>query len=199
VGYFGQLRPCVHRSDAGRFYRCALLGDDRYVTSTGCSSCQIACKKPQNKCVENAIIQPSVITKPNLWQMVNQLRLSIGRFVRRGFVVTSPVTYASRAISCASCNHRKGSRCGLCGCFIPIKTLFPLERCPDNPPRWDIELPKTYPSGKITNDDYDWPGRYDAVVNALPTRGARGVACGCGSKSPKPSQTLPILPGEPAE
>ena len=33
----------------------------------------------------------------------------------------------------------KGSRCGVCGCFLEYKTLFKYEECADEPPQWSIE------------------------------------------------------------
>ena len=28
-------------------------------------------------------------------------------------------------------------QCRLCGCFMPLKTLLPGQKCPDWPPRWE--------------------------------------------------------------
>jgi hypothetical protein len=42
---------------------------------------------------------------------------------------------------CLSCpNSTKISRqCGICGCFLDMKTLYTKSECPDNPPRWNEE------------------------------------------------------------
>ena len=39
---------------------------------------------------------------------------------------------------CRSCEHFNNivKTCKLCGCFMPAKTNFKEQRCPDNPPRW---------------------------------------------------------------
>lgn len=39
---------------------------------------------------------------------------------------------------CTECDFFKvkTKQCRLCGCFMPLKTLLPGMRCPDNPPKW---------------------------------------------------------------
>jgi hypothetical protein len=39
---------------------------------------------------------------------------------------------------CTQCENfkEKTKQCRLCGCFMPLKTLFPQMTCPDNPPKW---------------------------------------------------------------
>jgi hypothetical protein len=48
--------------------------------------------------------------------------------------------YNNRLNECLNCEHIKndgilcyikGSRCGLCGCFVEYKTKFMFEECPD--------------------------------------------------------------------
>lgn len=40
---------------------------------------------------------------------------------------------------CEACEFYKPKtkQCRLCGCFMPLKTLFPGQKCPDWPPRWE--------------------------------------------------------------
>ena len=34
----------------------------------------------------------------------------------------------------------KFKRCGICGCFLNIKTKLRFEECPDEPPKWKMSL-----------------------------------------------------------
>ena len=48
-------------------------------------------------------------------------------------------TYAdARMAICRDCNHFNPivKTCGICGCFMPAKTTFKNQECPDNPKRW---------------------------------------------------------------
>lgn len=51
-------------------------------------------------------------------------------------------TYEKRKEICFRCDHIKtvipmtGGTCGLCGCFVRLKTRYKESVCPDNPPRW---------------------------------------------------------------
>lgn len=47
---------------------------------------------------------------------------------------------------CNECPHIKKSkffktkRCGICGCFLSLKTKLRFEECPDEPSRWGMKL-----------------------------------------------------------
>ena len=57
-------------------------------------------------------------------------------FVKEGMPVVSKPQYRERIETCNTCEHRKGSKCGLCGCIIAAKARMETSKCPDNPPRW---------------------------------------------------------------
>lgn len=40
----------------------------------------------------------------------------------------------ARANTCMSCEHKDGNRCGICGCFLSLKSLAFWSQCPDK--RW---------------------------------------------------------------
>lgn len=106
--------------------------------------------------------------------MILSLALAVGRYLWRGGKIVPWNAYQARRATCRACEHVKGSRCGLCGCYLPLKALFPAEKCPDEPPRWDavnVSMP-TDLTGKMPSYN----------------------GCGCGS-SPK-SPDLPIISGE---
>jgi len=58
----------------------------------------------------------------------------------------SEAVKAERLAICDVCEHRKGDRCGLCGCYLPLKTKMNNVVCPDKPPRW-VEHYDTKTSG----------------------------------------------------
>ena len=37
---------------------------------------------------------------------------------------------------CETCPKRETNQCGICGCYLPAKTVDPNAKCPDNPKRW---------------------------------------------------------------
>jgi len=41
----------------------------------------------------------------------------------------------SRVETCNACPHKEGNRCGICGCFLSLKSLAFWTHCPDN--RWE--------------------------------------------------------------
>lgn len=43
---------------------------------------------------------------------------------------------SERLAICHECPNRKKSRCGLCGCFLSLKTSLKTEECPAVPPKW---------------------------------------------------------------
>ena len=48
--------------------------------------------------------------------------------------------YARRRMDvCRECPHYRPmmKTCGLCGCFMPAKTNFKDQECPDTPRRWE--------------------------------------------------------------
>jgi len=49
------------------------------------------------------------------------------------------LTSSEKLKICEECEFYKEStkQCRLCGCFMPLKTLFPGMRCPDSPPKWE--------------------------------------------------------------
>ena len=48
---------------------------------------------------------------------------------------------------CRTCEHYNSliKTCGICGCFMPAKTNFKDQECPDSPRRWE----------KIVESNYD--------------------------------------------
>jgi len=44
---------------------------------------------------------------------------------------------AERRLICADCEHKKETKCGICGCPIFATTRSMRSKCPDNPPRWN--------------------------------------------------------------
>lgn len=48
-------------------------------------------------------------------------------------------TYAHRLSLCKECPHLVNGMCDLCGCFVEVRAVKRLQRCPDTPARWEPE------------------------------------------------------------
>jgi len=55
---------------------------------------------------------------------------AMAKFAASGFRTVDAETHQVRVERCAQCEHRRESRCTLCGCFIDKKAWLPLEDCP---------------------------------------------------------------------
>ena len=120
--------------------------------------------------------QDSYVNITRLTVVAGFLR-SIISIILSGFAKASKERIASRREICGSCRHNKIGSCQLCGCVIRFKTIFASSFCPDK--RWGVEQGGQF--GGI-------PFLSGSAKSPL------SGGCGCGSKSAKPAQTLPILP-----
>ncbi len=55
---------------------------------------------------------------------------SVSRFAASGFKTVDAALHGIRVGQCRTCEHRRGSRCALCRCFIDKKAWLPHEDCP---------------------------------------------------------------------
>ena len=55
---------------------------------------------------------------------------SMARFAASGFKTVDAPLHALRLGQCGPCEHRKGSQCALCRCFVDKKAWLPHEDCP---------------------------------------------------------------------
>lgn len=168
-------------------HNCTALQDNTIIVSdAGCQRCQeVNGVNPWflfKQYVQDALYPPIPIYSkkrrgPTIPQMAWSLAVALGRYFWRGGRLVSPVAYQQRRAACATCDNKKGSRCGLCGCFLPVKLAFPSESCPDDPPRWVATIKESEPSPSSGGLRMDPP------------------ICGCKS-TPDRSESLPIIPGE---
>lgn len=42
----------------------------------------------------------------------------------------------NRLSQCKACNQLNGGMCGLCGCYVELRTAKQRMHCPNLPPRW---------------------------------------------------------------
>lgn len=72
-----------------------------------------------------------------LASMAWDLTKSIAAFVADGFKTVNEEEYKRRLSVCDVCEHRKGQRCSVCGCFVALKAKGRAWDCPDG--RWEQE------------------------------------------------------------
>jgi hypothetical protein len=52
------------------------------------------------------------------------------KFMRRGCERRTKLDRDLAMKACAACQYRKGARCGMCGCWVALKTWCIDEHCP---------------------------------------------------------------------
>jgi hypothetical protein len=55
---------------------------------------------------------------------------SMARFAASGFKTVDAALHDIRTSQCQRCEHRRGSQCALCRCFVDKKAWLPHEDCP---------------------------------------------------------------------
>lgn len=48
-------------------------------------------------------------------------------------------TYEGRLAICSTCDRLMNGMCRLCGCFVELRAVQKLRKCPDIPARWEKE------------------------------------------------------------
>lgn len=64
------------------------------------------------------------------------LRRKLGRIIRNENLFVSEIEQRTRENICEKCPYRSGKHCKVCNCYIPLKTMFVDEFCPDSKHRW---------------------------------------------------------------
>tara|TARA_R100001198_G_C5209449_1_gene195366 strand:+ start:260 stop:871 length:612 start_codon:yes stop_codon:yes gene_type:complete len=76
--------------------------------------------------------------KPSILKMVQNFVKESAHFVKEGAPVCSKEEYEERMSICVSCEHyTEKSKCGICGCHMPLKAGWKTSECADNPKRWN--------------------------------------------------------------
>lgn len=79
--------------------------------------------------------------KPSLWQRGQNFTKAWIDHVRQGMPVVSEVIYKQRLSLCLACEHLdKDKICTRpeCGCPVERKNWWAEQRCPLDPPKWDV-------------------------------------------------------------
>ena len=58
------------------------------------------------------------------------LASSLAAFAADGGRMVSKEQYAQRLAICDDCHRRQDSRCGACGCYLPVKAKGRAMKCP---------------------------------------------------------------------
>lgn len=85
-----------------------------------------------------------MVTARDIFNRVKESRVgtaagALATFVSNGGRTVSAEVYEERMAACRSCQHyERGAAptCAVCGCFLKVKTRFPAEQCPLDPPKW---------------------------------------------------------------
>ncbi len=48
-------------------------------------------------------------------------------------------TYEKRLGICSSCERLMSGMCRLCGCFVELRTVQKVRKCPDLPAKWEAQ------------------------------------------------------------
>lgn len=80
-----------------------------------------------------------VTVASGLSDMIRNFARSLKEHVKDGGRHVTPNVYAQRMAICTNCPHFKkdSSRCGICGCYMPLKGGWRTSECPDSPKRWE--------------------------------------------------------------
>ena len=126
--------------------RCPVCGDVRLS--------RFPCEKLANHCGKSPTV-PEEIARlvapekppeppadlPPIFQQAKHFAHDIAAFVSDGFKMVSREEYIARLAICAECEHRKGNRCDVCGCWISFRArgrawtceLGKWPKVPENP------------------------------------------------------------------
>ena len=75
-------------------------------------------------------VNPAPPAPPGVLGMAASFATSMAKFAAGGFKTVDPGVHRVRVEQCGPCEHRRESRCQLCGCFIDKKAWLPHEDCP---------------------------------------------------------------------
>lgn len=67
---------------------------------------------------------------PSFSDMAKSAGLGVVKWIASGSPVVSSADRDNRLALCKACQHINNSRCGLCGCFLTVKSWMTTERCP---------------------------------------------------------------------
>lgn len=88
---------------------------------------------------------------PSLFQQAKNFIGSAVQHVAHGMPPASSEEVSRRLSICAKCPYLSTDRrCMKCGCPVDTKATWALEHCPDTPPRWGPEQPKSKQAQVVT-------------------------------------------------
>lgn len=100
------------------------------------------------KCKSSAT-EETQSTEPGLLRRGASFLTAVARWKAAGSPVRSPERIEEILAICQACEHFQRSRCNKCGCAVNKspnglrnKIAMATERCPLQPPKWDVELPR---------------------------------------------------------
>lgn len=94
--------------------------------------------------------------KPSLITMVKNFAKDSAQFIKQGAPMCSTEEFEERMTICKSCKHlTEEDKCGLCGCFMPVKAGWKTTECADNPKRWHALIGPDAPIDLVDSESKD--------------------------------------------
>tara|TARA_R100001082_G_scaffold108847_1_gene84805 strand:+ start:2309 stop:2659 length:351 start_codon:yes stop_codon:yes gene_type:complete len=76
--------------------------------------------------------------KRSFLKMIADFTKESVNFIKQGAPVASPEQYEERMSICVDCEHYTSAhKCGLCGCYMPVKAKWKTTKCAATPPKWE--------------------------------------------------------------
>ena len=112
---------------------------DTIVVDSHVKTCEDLPEELKEKCLKSPAFRAQLLSpRAGPWGLMRKAGVFVRsqvRFALDGFRTVKPEVAESRQAICASCPNWQNNRCKICGCS-GIKFHYPLESCPDSPPRW---------------------------------------------------------------
>lgn len=67
---------------------------------------------------------------PSMMEQISSVGMSVATWLAAGAPNVDRSQRSERLRKCAHCEHLKGTRCALCGCFVRVKSWMQTETCP---------------------------------------------------------------------
>ena len=82
--------------------------------------------------------------KPSMLTMIKNFAKDSAEFIKQGAPMCSEEEFEARMNTCRACPEvTDEDKCGICGCYMPVKAGWKTTECPADPKKW----------GKLIGDD----------------------------------------------
>lgn len=138
-----RINSCKHRSCSCAGAKCLLDPINIIdVTKDDCRKCPLVQSDPEPDPSKG--FGGNISAKPSLIDRAMSLGKSVINHVAAGAPTLTDEQAQARLDICQKCEHVLqntvlGPQCGVCRCFLKVKTRMALEVCPLQPPKWSAQ------------------------------------------------------------